>query len=98
MSTPIINSLTPDQKTGSWASIQKAQKRFGGFEELKVIFFHSLDAVQNFMGDAMDKDRVELTARAKGKTEDEIIAMIFETFRQYFNIEFGQKVTIVGGG
>ncbi|CAI2338843.1 unnamed protein product [Caenorhabditis sp. 36 PRJEB53466] len=92
MSQPIINTMTPEQKTECWASIQKAQKGFGGFQQLKVIFFHSLDAVQDFMGDAMEKDRMEITAKAEGRTEDEKLAMIYEAFRAYFNIEFGQKV------
>uniref|UniRef100_A0A8R1DKU9 Uncharacterized protein n=1 Tax=Caenorhabditis japonica TaxID=281687 RepID=A0A8R1DKU9_CAEJA len=92
MSPTILSTLTDKQKTESWDSIQKAQRKFGGFKQFKVIFFHSLDAVQNFMGDSMDKDRVEVTANSNGKTEDETRSMIYEVFRQYFNVEFGQKV------
>lgn len=92
MIEPTLSTMTADQKSESWESIQKAEKAFGGFQQLKVIFFHALDAVQDFMGDAMDKDRAEVTANAKGKTEDEQLALIYEVFRQYFNIEFGQKV------
>ncbi|PIC45977.1 hypothetical protein B9Z55_005817 [Caenorhabditis nigoni] len=92
MYKPILDTLTAEQKSESWDSIQKAQKGFGGFQQLKVIFFHSMDAVQNFMGDSMEKDRAEVTGKANGKTEDEKLALIYEVFRQYFNIEFGQKV------
>uniref|UniRef100_A0A1I7U9U7 DUF148 domain-containing protein n=1 Tax=Caenorhabditis tropicalis TaxID=1561998 RepID=A0A1I7U9U7_9PELO len=92
MSKPILETLTESQKSESWESIQKAQKGFGGFQQLKVIFFHSMDAVQEFMGDSMDKDRAEITGKANGKTEDEKLTMIYEAFRQYFNVEFGQKV------
>ncbi|CAL2033008.1 unnamed protein product [Caenorhabditis brenneri] len=92
MYKPIISTLTHSQQAECWESIQKAQKGFGGFQQLKVIFFHSMDAVQEFMGDSMEKDRAEITGKANGKTEDEKLTMIYEAFRQYFNIEFGQKV------
>ncbi|KAF1765446.1 hypothetical protein GCK72_005398 [Caenorhabditis remanei] len=92
MSKPIINTLTPEQKSECWESIQKAQKGFGGFQQLKVIFFHSMDAVQEFMGDSMEKDRAEVVGKSSGITEDEKLTLIYEVFRQYFNIEFGQKV------
>ncbi|KAF1765449.1 hypothetical protein GCK72_005401 [Caenorhabditis remanei] len=53
---------------------------------------HSMDAVQEFMGDSMEKDRAEVVGKSSGITEDEKLTLIYEVFRQYFNIEFGQKV------
>ncbi|CAI5443637.1 unnamed protein product [Caenorhabditis angaria] len=94
MTKPIISTLTPAQREQAWKSIQKAQDGFGGLKQFKIIFFHALDAVQEFMGDSMEKDRVEIRAeaRAQNMTAVQVRSTILRTMQTYFNVEFGQKV------